>query len=108
MPLEQHDRESLHDEVAELFASLNGYERAIDDLNWFASNRAARQKDANQRWKFNHPERHRAGERRRKKRHAKTAKGRASNGRYRDKNRERLRASWRKSSAKYRARKVAP
>lgn len=105
MTCAHHDR--LHDEVAELFASLDGYDRAQEDLNWFASNRAARQKTANERWKANHPERHRAGERRRKKRFAKTAKGRAAKGRYRDKNRERLRASWRASSAKYRAKAVA-
>lgn len=98
----------LHDEVAELFASLDGYERATEDMNWWASNRAARQKAANKRWKLNHPETHRAGERRRESRYRKTAKGRASRARYRDKHRERLRASWRKSSAKYRAKKVTP
>lgn len=105
---------NLADDIAEMFAELDGYvryERALAEQAMYERTAAA---ERTRQWRIDNPKRYRAwknGDRNRETtrawRKANRAKVNAQRNRWTNKNRERARATWRRNQAAARARKLA-
>lgn len=100
---------NLREDIAELFAELDGQERYELALERVGHHKRAEATERTRQWRKDNPKRFRELRRRFNRNYEQRhpEKRRAAAQRYRDKHREKVREAWRRNTAAYRARKKA-